>query len=292
MPAATVPVEAFDDDAVLADCGDPVAESIIHFNAASPLAAPLVFSTQRSWASELAKPVTWYARVGDGGAWIALTPASESSHLEWAAGLQLVDRRGAASLAEISRFCEGVTLVAQQTGSSVEDMPDLDETFTRATTLDQFCAAVDIQFVIHVVDAGGGMFAGSKLRGLAEAAGLSLDADGVFRARDAGGGEEFSLANMAGEPLSAETLRNISVHGVTFSIDVPRVTDGKEAFERMLATARQLATGVGGVLVDAQRAPLADAMIAAIRAKILELQQQMRDGGIDPGSPRALRLFS
>jgi hypothetical protein len=33
-------------------------------------------------------------------------------------------------------------------------------------------------------------------------------------------------------------------------------------------------------------------MIAAIRAKIGELQAQMREGGIDPGSPRALRLFS
>jgi FtsZ-interacting cell division protein ZipA len=79
---------------------------------------------------------------------------------------------------------------------------------------------------------------------------------------------------------------------VTFSIDVPRVSDGRAAFERMLGVARQLAGALGGVLVDAQRAPLADAMIAAIRAKTIELQQRMRDGGIDPGSPRALRLFS
>jgi FtsZ-interacting cell division protein ZipA len=73
---------------------------------------------------------------------------------------------------------------------------------------------------------------------------------------------------------------------------VPRVSDGKAAFERMLGASRQIAGAMDGVLVDAQRAPLADAMIAAIRAKIVELQQRMRDGGIDPGSPRALRLFS
>jgi FtsZ-interacting cell division protein ZipA len=64
------------------------------------------------------------------------------------------------------------------------------------------------------------------------------------------------------------------------------------AFDRMLARRSQLPAALGGVLVDAQRAPLADAMIAAIRAKTVELQQRMRDGGIDPGSPRALRLFS
>jgi hypothetical protein len=33
-------------------------------------------------------------------------------------------------------------------------------------------------------------------------------------------------------------------------------------------------------------------MIAAIRAKTAELQQRMNDGGIVPGSVRALRLFS
>lgn len=280
------------DDEVLADCGDAVADCIIHFNAASPLAAPLVFSAQRNWADGVGKPLTWYARVGDGGAWLALTPASETSHLEWAAGLQLVDRRGAASLADISRFCEGVAALAQQAGATVEDLPDLDETEARAAALDQFCAAVDIQFVLHVVDASGGTFAGTKLRGLAEAGGMVLEADGIFRARDVAGGEEFTLACLGAERLDAEMLRGLNTHGVTFSIDVPRVSDGKEGFERMLGVARQLAAGIGGVLVDAQRAPLSDAMIAAIRAKILELQQQMRDGGIDPGSPRALRLFS
>jgi len=279
-------------DEVLADCGDAVADCIVHFNAGSPLAAPLVFSSQRSWIGDIGKPVTWYARVGDGGAWLALTPASETSHLEWAAGLQLVDRRGAASLAEISRFCEGVAALAQQSGATVEELPDLDETVARAAALDQFCAGVDIQFVLHVVDASGGTFAGTKLRGLAEAGGMVLEADGIFRSRDAAGGEEFTLASLGAERLDADMLRALNTHGVTFSIDVPRVSDGKEAFERMLGVARQLAAGIGGVLVDAQRAPLADAMIAAIRAKILELQQQMRDGGIDPGSPRALRLFS
>ena len=80
--------------------------------------------------------------------------------------------------------------------------------------------------------------------------------------------------------------------GLTLSLDVPRVTDGKFAFDRMLATARQLAGALGGVLVDAQRAPLADAMIDAMRAKTGELQARMTEAGIVPGSVRALRLFS
>ena len=280
------------DDGGLAGCGDAVADCLMRFNGTTPIAAPAVYSVLRGWPGDITKPVTCYARIGDGGAWGALTATSESSHLEWAVGLQLVDRRGAATLSEISYFCEGVTALARQHGADVTDRPDLDETLARAVALDQFCAGVDLQFVLHVVDAGGGTFAGTKLRGLAEAAGLALEGDGVFRARDVAGGEEFTLANLGDEALTAESLRSLATHGVTFSLDVPRVTNGKEAFERMLAAARQLAGAIGGVLVDAQRAPLSDAMIAAIRAKILELQQRMRDGGIDPGSSRALRLFS
>jgi FtsZ-interacting cell division protein ZipA len=151
---------------------------------------------------------------------------------------------------------------------------------------------VDIQFVLHVVEASGGVFAGTKLRGVAEAAGLALEGDGVFRARDEDGGELFTVANLGAERLEAESIKSLATHGLTLSLDVPRVTDGKLAFDRMLATARQLAGTLGGVLVDAQRAPLADAMVDAIRAKTVELQARMNEAGIVPGSTRALRLFS
>jgi hypothetical protein len=129
-----------------------------------------------------------------------------------------------------------------------------------------------------VVEAGGGVFAGTKLRGVAEAAGLALEGDGVFRARDDDGGELFTVANLGAERLEADSIKSLATHGLTLSLDVPRVTDGKLAFDRMLATARQLAGALGGVLVDAQRAPLADAMIDAIRAKTGELQARMNDG--------------
>jgi len=192
---------------------------------------------------------------------------------------------------ELARFFDGVQHVAQQTAATVE-LPSRGEIVMRAASLDEFCAAVDIQFVLHVVEATGGVFAGTKLRGVAEAAGLALEGDGVFRARDEAGRELFTVANLGAERLEAESIKSLATHGLTLSMDVPRVSDGAAAFDRMLAIARQLAAALGGVLVDAQRAPLSDAMIDAIRAKTAELQQRMRDGGIAPGSTRALRLFS
>ncbi|MDP2825482.1 MAG: cell division protein ZipA C-terminal FtsZ-binding domain-containing protein [Sulfuritalea sp.] len=297
-PAADVPQaerESPPQPVLPADCADSVADCVLRLVAADPVPAPAVRAMQNAWAGALSKPLHWLARHdshGDAdGAWRPVDAHDTGRYREWAVALQLVDRRGPVSDGELARFFDGVQQVAKQAAASLE-LPSRGELVMRAGKLDEFCAAVDIQFVLHVVEVSGGVFAGTKLRGVAEAAGLILEGDGVFRARDAGGGELFTVANLGAERLEAESIKSLATHGLTLSLDVPRVTDGALAFDHMLATARQLATTLGGVLVDAQRAPLAEAMIDAMRAKTAELQQRMRDGGIVPGSTRALRLFS
>jgi FtsZ-interacting cell division protein ZipA len=277
--------------AMPSDCADEIADCVLRFTAAEPVPAPAVQAMQRTWAGELSKPLRWLAK-GDGDEpWRRIEADDSGRYRNWAAALQLVDRRGPVSDGELGRFFDGVQSVAQQAGATME-LPSRGELVMRAGALDQFCAGVDIQFVLHVVEASGGVFVGTKLRGVAEAAGLALEGDGVFRARDEVGGEMFTVANLGAERLEADSIKSLATHGLTLSLDVPRVTDGRLAFDRMLATARQLAGALGGVLVDAQRAPLADAMIDAIRAKTGELQARMNEAGIVPGSVRALRLFS
>lgn len=272
------------------DSADEIADCVLRLTASEAIAAPVVLAMRNAWAGNLGKALHWLAR-NDADAWRQLDAQDAGRYRDWAIALQLVDRRGAVAADELTSFFDGVQQIAQHMGAALE-LPALDETLLRAARLDEFCAAVDIQFVLHVVEATGGAFAGTKLRGVAEAAGLALEADGVFRARDEAGGELFTVANLGNEPLDADTLVALATHGLTLSLDVPRVADGVAAFRRMLATARQLTTALGGVLVDAQRAPLSQAMIDAIGAKTAELQQTMRDGGILPGSVRALRLFS
>jgi hypothetical protein len=272
---------------------DTVVDCVLRLVAADPVPAPAVWAMQNAWAGGLTKPVHWLAQSETDGVWRQVDVHDTGRYREWAAALQLADRRGPVSDGELARFFDGVQQVAKQAAAALE-LPSRGETVMRAAHLDEFCASVDIQFVLHVVEASGGVFAGTKLRGVAEAAGLALEADGVFRARDSDGdGDElFSVANLGTERLDADSIKSLATHGLTLSLDVPRVADGALAFDRMLATARQLATTLGGLLVDAQRAPLSDAMIAAIRARTAELQQRMRDGRIAPGSTRALRLFS
>ena len=283
-PAAAEP-------AMPSDCADEIADCVLRFTAAEAVPAPAVQAMQTAWAGELSKPLHWLAKGEGDEPWRRIGADDSGRYRNWAAALQLVDRRGPVSDGELGRFFDGVRSVAQQAGATME-LPSRGELVIRAGALDQFCAGVDIQFVLHVVEASGGVFAGTKLRGVAEAAGLALEGDGVFRARDADGGELFTVANLGAERLEADSIMSLATHGLTLSLDVPRVSDGKLAFDRMLATARQLAGALGGVLVDAQRAPLADAMIDAIRAKTGELQARMNEAGIAPGSTRALRLFS
>jgi hypothetical protein len=186
-PAAAIP----------ADDTDPIVDCALRFSAAAPIAAPILYSIQRSWSGDISKPVNWYARGGEAGIWQAIhAPIARGSHREWCAALQLVDRRGAVSDGELTRFLEGVAALAQQTGATLDALARCRRTGGNAQALDQFCAGVDIQFVLHVVDATGGTFAGTKLRGLAEAAGMALEGDGLFHARDEAGGEAFSLGNL------------------------------------------------------------------------------------------------
>ncbi len=116
--------------------------------------------------------------------------------------------------------------------------------------------------------------------------------DGRYHSTDPAGEESFWISDISGAAFEAESMRTGALHGITFTLDVPRVANGAREFERMLALAQQFAKAVDGVLVDAQRQPLADPMIGMIRAKIVELQQRMQDADMPAGGARARKLFA
>jgi hypothetical protein len=248
-----------------------------------------LWAAQAEWSGHLSKPLHWVAQGGDG--WRRLTPHDAGRYSVFLAAQQLADRRGAISEAELAVFADGVRHLAAQLGG-VATLPEVGGLLEQARALDDFCAGVDVQLSINIVDPGGMAFAGTKLRGLAEAAGMQLQDDGRFHAANEEGDTLYTLGNLGVELFDADSLRSLATHGVTLSLDVPNVADGARVFDRMVMAARQFAQGLGGVLVDAQRAPLTEQMIAGIRAKIDEIQTRMAERHIVAGSPRARRLFS
>ncbi len=204
--------------------------------------------------------------------------------------LQLVDRRGAVSTNDFEALRHALqALVSLRDGTLL--FPDVVAIGEQAKALDDFCAQLDLQLALNVLDAGNGAFAGTKIRGMAEAAGMRLAANGEFQAHDDNGNFMFAMANM-GEPFDAQTIRDLQTHGLTFFLDVPHVKNGGHAFERMLSSARQFSNTLNASLVNAQRAPVSDVMVDGIRRKIFEIHEQMNIAGIPAGGVRALRLFS
>lgn len=270
---------------------DDIADCTLHIELADAVSAPTLWTVQAAWADAITKPLCWLGYDAPAGQWRRLTAHDAGHYAHVAAALQLADRQGAVSSGELAVFVNGVHRLAQQFGGLVELPPD-GQVLAHAQSLDGFCAGVDVQLVVNVVETAGGSFFGTKLRGLAEAAGLTLADDGRFHARDDGGAEIFTLANLGAELFEAETLKTLAAQGISFVLDVPRVADGPAVFDRMVAAARQMAQALGGTLVDGQRHVLSEPMIAGIRAKVGEIQRQMAANQIPPGSPRALRLFS
>jgi len=224
------------------------------------------------------------------GRWLPLAEAGEASYAHAWFALQLVDRRGAVSTNDFEALRHSLQALASLRNGSLS-FPDVAALGEQARALDDFCAQLDLQLAINVLDAGQGAFPGTKIRGMAEAAGMQLTGSGEFQAHDENGNFLFAMANV-GEPFDGQSMKHMQTHGLTFLLDVPHVRDGSHAFERMLGSARQFATALDASLVNAQRAPISDAMVDSIRRKISEIHEQMNLAGIPAGGMRALRLFS
>ncbi|MCX9156547.1 cell division protein ZipA C-terminal FtsZ-binding domain-containing protein [Niveibacterium sp. 24ML] len=239
--------------------------------------------------SQVHRAVRWFGFDDGAHDWVPLDAADKRSFTRVCAAMQLADRRGPVSERELDAFTSAIQRVCDQF-MAVPRFMERSEALSLAQGVDQFCAALDIQIAVNVV-AGPQPFAGTKLRGLTEAAGLRLEADGCFHARDDAGLSQFVLANSDASMFSADTLRSASISGVTLSLDVPRVSAGVQVFDKMIALSRQIAAAMQGQLVDDNGKPLNEASLGMIRSQIQQFQEQMHGQGVAPGSPLALRLF-
>jgi FtsZ-interacting cell division protein ZipA len=207
------------------------------------------------------------------------------------AALQLVDRSGPLNGEHLQRFGDAVRAAAREM-AAIAELPEFAPALEQAADLYRFCEDVDVMVGINVVARTGQVFHGTKIRALAEAAGLHLQPGGVFHCLDEQGGSLFSLDNQEPEPFLIDKIRSLTTPGVTFLLDVPRVSDGLRAFDRMVAMSRSFADSLDGMLADDNRVPLDDAGLDKIRAQLRAMYGAMEQRGIHAGGPLALRLFS
>ncbi len=224
--------------------------------------------------------------------WVDVGRAAEAETFSvLCGGIQLADRAGALTRDQLDAFASPAQALADQL-MAVIDLPDRHAAAARAAELDSFCADVDILVGVNVVALEQQSFPGTKLRALAEAAGLQLAADGTYQLRDEQGRVVFSLTNQESAPFRADTLKQLSTHGVTLLLDVPNVRQGLRAFDQLIAFARQLADALKGMLVDDNLRPLTAEGIAKIKQQLTLIYAKMDQHGVPAGSARAHRLFS
>ncbi len=170
--------------------------------------------------------------------------------------------------------------------------PDTAREAARAEALDRICADLDVQIGLTVLKTGQATIPGTRLRGVAEAAGFRLMDSGRFEwMQDETGAVLYALANYRPEPFTADSLRASATPGAVFLLDVPRVADPARAFDQMKLAAKRMAQTLDATLVDDNRRPLDDPALAAIREQVQATAAALRNVNIEPGSPRALALF-
>jgi FtsZ-interacting cell division protein ZipA len=149
-----------------------------------------------------------------------------------------------------------------------------------------------VQIGITVLKTDGALIPGTRLRGIAEAAGFRLTDGGRFEwVHEETGSVFYALQNYRPEPFTADTLRVTSTPGAVFLLDVPRVVEPVRVYDQMKLGAKRMAQTLGATLVDDNRRALDDAALNAIRDQVRSTAAALREVHIEPGSPRALALF-
>ena len=243
-------------------------------------------------SADCAKPVRWLGRRGVGTPWQLIDATTQGPWHEIAACLLLANRAGSVSRADVEFFQRVVSDVAaalRAPNARVDPAEEAD----RAEALDRFCADLDVQIGLTILKSELGQIAGTRLRGVAEASGFRINAAGHFEhAQEETGAAMYTLQNYKQEePFSVESLRRMTTPGVVFVLDVPRVSDPVRVFDQMRMAAKRMTKTLEGVLVDDNRRPITDSSLAAIRAQVQVTATALREAHIDPGGPRALRLF-
>lgn len=242
---------------------------------------------------DFGKAVRWFGQRENNHQWEEFPSETNeygNGYINLKGCLQLVDRSGPINEVNLSNFRDLVHDFASHINSDA-DCPDIVAAHEHAILLDKFCADVDVVIGINIISRDHGAFIGTKIRALAEASGFKLETEGMFKYRDENDNVLFTLNNHENEPFRADNMKNVTTHGITLLLDVPRVANGEKAFDQMTHIARIFTNTLGGIMVDDNRVPLTDNGITRSRQQLIKIQSVMEANNIPAGSPNAMKLF-
>lgn len=210
--------------------------------------------------------------------------------------IQLVDPRGPVDESELTVFTEIGLQLADALQRPTKLPLTFEEGLARARELQEFCDTYDVIAGIHVVPNAEAAFPGRAIEMAARHAGLELGAMNIFHMKNEvapGSRHSFSVANLhESSAFNPAAWDKFETSGLTLFMSVPCAFQPGVVFDRMVATAREMADALGGKLQDQNCRPLSDKGIAVIHHQIEEIEEKMRAFGIPAGSETALKLFN
>jgi FtsZ-interacting cell division protein ZipA len=264
-------------------------ECLIPLQPAAPVAASALGTGLHA---RIGKTLRWFGRPDPRSDWQRLAEDTPGRFADLVACLLLADRNGAASRAQVDTFVRVVGDIAPMLPAAFTP-PDIAREVARAEALDRLCAELDVQIGLTVQKPDPGSIPGTRLRGVVEAAGFRLAPGGRFEyVQEDTGAVLYTLQNLRPDAFTIESLRLTATNGVVFVLDVARTSDPVRTFDQMKMVARRMAKTLGAELVDDNHRPLDDAALTTIREQVEGAADALRSVHIEPGSTRALALFS
>ncbi len=222
--------------------------------------------------------------------------SSQAQYGDLKLAIQLVDARGPIDESELNIFIQLGLQLADALHRPTKLPLTFEEGLERAREVQKFCDTYDVIAGIHVVPNSDGVFRGQAIEQAARQAGMQLGAMNIFHVENTvspGSRHMFSMANL-NEPgvFDAADWDKFETMGLTLFTCVPCTYHPAQAFDKMVASAKQISDMLGGRLQDQNQRPLSDRGLAVIQHQIEEIEEKMRAFGISPGSETALKLFN
>lgn len=258
---------------------DPACEAVIDIALSRPVAGAALGEALRSVRRAGTKPVRVFAERERGGYGLQLQATEPYVALQLA--VVLANRSGPLTAIEWSNLWTLAQNLAERFEGLIE-APDQAEVLQRASALDARCAALDAQVGLQLQLAA--PRADSEIHEVAAAAGF-VQVAGRWAWMAENGMPRFVLE-------IDDTPDSGPAHRVDLVLDVPNSLPDDQAFSRMVAVARDLATRLEAHVLDDQGRSFQDASAASIDRQISQLYDQLEEAGFLAGTERAARVFS
>jgi hypothetical protein len=257
---------------------DAACEAVIDISLARPVTGEALADALRTIARVGKKPVRVFAEREGGGH--RTDVRADESYVSLQLAVVLANRSGPLSAIEWSNLWTLAQNLAERFEGLIE-APDQDAVLKQAVDLDARCAAMDAQVGL-----------------LLQLASPRPPARILEAARDVGFVQargQWAWMAENGMPrfvLQIDARDETPAHRVDLVLDVPNSLPDDQAFSRMVAVARDLASRLDAHVLDDQGRTFQDSSAPAIDRQISGLYDQLDQAGFLAGTERAARVFS